>query len=82
MRGVVRATRAGYVLIETEMGEFAVAEVMGGRVDLQDEVAGDLATTGEAALTLDEAGGEVEVYVHETGCSKAVAAERVRRLSR
>ncbi len=82
MRGVVRATKAGYVLVETEMGEFAVAEVMGGRVDLHDEVTGDLETTGETTLDLDEAGGELEVYVHETGCSKAVAAERVRRLSR
>lgn len=82
MRGVVRATKAGYVLVETEMGDFTVAEVLGGRVDLHDEVAGELGTKGETALTLDEAGGELEVYVHETGCSKAVAAERVRRLSR
>lgn len=82
MRGVVRATKAGYVLVETELGDFVVAEVMGGRVDLHDEVAGDLETRGETTLSLDEAGGELEVYVHETGCSKAVAAERVRRLSR
>lgn len=81
MTGVVVAMKAGYALIETEMGDFTVAEVMGGRLDLRDEVAGPLRRPGDVTLELD-AGGEIDVYVHETGCSKAVAADRVRRLSR
>lgn len=81
MRGVVRATKSDYVLIETELGEFTVAELLGGRVDLHDEVDGDLESPGQTTLDL-AAGGELDVYVHETGCSKAVATDRVRRLSR
>lgn len=81
MRGTVRATKADYLLIETEDGEFTVAEMFGGRVDLHDEVEGELETPGDVTLAL-LAGGELDVYVHETGCSKAVAAERLRRLSR
>lgn len=81
MRGVVRATKAGYLLVQTEDGEFTVAELLGGRVDLRDEVVGDLESPGEASLEL-ETGGQLDVYVHETGCSKAVASDRLRRLSR
>ena len=81
MKGTVRATKADVALIETGPGEFAVVQVLGGGLDLGDEVEGELDVRGDATLALP-AGGRLDVYVHDVGCAKAVAAERARRLTR
>jgi hypothetical protein len=58
-----------------------VVQVLGGGLDLGDEVEGELDARGDVTLELP-AGGRVDVYVHDVGCGKAVAAERARRLTR
>jgi hypothetical protein len=81
MRGRVRAIKADAAAVETEFGEYTVVRMLGGRLSVGDEVEGELAETGETTLRV-VSGGELDVHVEEAGCSKPVASDHLRRLSR
>jgi hypothetical protein len=77
MRGIVRKASSvnGFVAIETDAGEYTIAEPTDGELEPGDEVDGSLDSLGNEILTNARSGERVSVFIQDCHATAARASE-------